>query len=299
MIGMRWRDWLGQVSKSRATPGAASEGTGRALESNDRRPRASEAAGRLAPLPQDDFVKVVGESHYQDALRSLAGQCVPGVDGRPSFRAVLIREHHNAFDQNAIAVHGPSGQVGYLARDDAARYLATFDALRDLGYDGGCCTGLLNGGEPDRPSFGVVLMLAYPEECEMHFGVSQGTSDARSGKLLSTGAESGKLRGKHYSSYVEEVRTLRRYGHDDSAEELLLDLLDVIEAESSQQGWGVAPWYYEQLAIIYRKRKEPTREVAILERYASAVHAPGVGQEKLRLRLEKARELAARAIPDR
>jgi hypothetical protein len=72
-----------------------------------------------------------------------------------------------------------------------------------------------------------------------------------------------------------------------------LELVDAIEAEAFQEGWGVAPWYYEQLAIIYRKRKDAMAEVEILERYASAPHAPGAGPEKLRQRLQKARHLAA------
>jgi hypothetical protein len=53
----------------------------------------------------------------------------------------------------------------------------------------------------------------------------------------------------------------------------------------------VAPWYYEQLAILYRKEKQYQQEVAILERYASKPKAPGVGPEKLAARLEKAKEL--------
>ena len=65
------------------------------------------------------------------------------------------------------------------------------------------------------------------------------------------------------------------------------------EAEARANGprWGVAPWYYEQLAIIYRKEKQYGDEVAILERYASQPKAPGVGPEKLAKRLEKALKL--------
>jgi len=38
------------------------------------------------------------------------------------------------------------------------------------------------------------------------------------------------------------------------------------EAESAQNGYGVAPWYYEQLAIVYRKQDRDLDELAILER---------------------------------
>lgn len=251
-------------------------------------------AGKFAPLPEDGFMKVVGESYCQDELRALVPECVPGTDGRPSFSAVLIPEPENPFDRHAIAVHGPTGRVGYLAREDAERYSHTFDELGKQGYDGGGCTGLLNGGVHDRPNYGVVLTLAYPEVCEMHLGISQGSSATGARRPAVTKSEAGALRGKHFTAYVDEVKTLRRHGHDDSAEELLLELLRVIEAEASEQAWGVAPWYYEQLAIIYRKRRDAPAEVAILERYASAPHAPGAGPERLRERLEKARHLSER-----
>ncbi|MBC7109277.1 MAG: hypothetical protein H5T41_10960 [Methanomassiliicoccales archaeon] len=79
----------------------------------------------------------------------------------------------------------------------------------------------------------------------------------------------GFLRGKHYTEYVEEVQNLKRTGRLDEAEKLLLKLVEAVEAEARAQGWGVAPWYYEQLAIIYRKRKDYAAEVAILKRYMS------------------------------
>jgi hypothetical protein len=129
-----------------------------------------------------------------------------------------VPEPYNPYDANAIGVHGPTGKVGYLAREDAARYVGTFDVLRKRGYDGGSCTGLLNGGDRDRPSLGVVLTLAYPEICETHFGVSQDADGPEESTDTRPTAASGMLRGKHYSSFVEEVKVLRRHGHDDSAE---------------------------------------------------------------------------------
>jgi len=252
-------------------------------------------AVRFAVLPDDHHMKVVGESHCQDALRALAGRCVSGEDGRPSFTANLIPEPENAFDENAVAVYGPTGRVGYLAREDAERYRPTFDHLQGGGYAGGSCVALLNGGQPGRPSYGVVLKLAYPEVCESRFGLASGAvSNGHSRSAVSVCPEA-ELRGRHYTTYSEEVKTLRRHGHDDSAETLLLELLEVVEAEAAAKNWGVAPWYYEQLAIIYRKRKDPRAEVAVLERYAAAPHAPGAGPGKLHERLEKARQLGARA----
>jgi hypothetical protein len=143
-----------------------------------------------------------------------------------------------------------------------------------------------------------VLTLAYPEVCERRLGVPSDKSRAHGRGPASRRNASGTLRGKHYTEYVEEVKTLRREGHEERAEQLLQELVQAVEAEAANEGWGVAPWYYEQLAIIYRKRKDRAAEVAILERYAQAPHAPGAGPEKLRRRLEKARLLAQRDGPD-
>ena len=63
--------------------------------------------------------------------------------------------------------------------------------------------------------------------------------------------ERGLVDGRHYTTYVEDVRTLKRANQLDAAIALLLILVDAAEAEASANGWGVAPWYYEHLAIIY------------------------------------------------
>lgn len=83
------------------------------------------------------------------------------------------------------------------------------------------------------------------------------------------------MRGVHYTGYVEEVKHLRRSGQEAEAECLLLELVAATEAEAAVERWGVAPWYYQQLAIIYRKRGDPQREVEILERFARQEHAGG------------------------
>jgi hypothetical protein len=158
--------------------------------------------------------------------------------------------------------------------------------LQREGYAGASCRALLNGGKSDRPSFGVTLCVAYPEDCELHLGLRSEADDK---------PMAGRVRGRHYTDYVDDVKALRRSGQDEAAERLLLELVDATEEEANSRGTGVAPWYYEQLAIIYRKRKDHTAEVAILERYASQPHAPGAGPAKLAERLIKARVLCSRA----
>ena len=99
----------------------------------------------------------------------------------------------------------------------------------------------------------------------------------------------GMVEGKHFTEWADTVKELRRQGDEEAAEELLLALVDATEAEARAEGYGVAPWYYEQLAISYRKRGEPEKEVAILERYAAQQHAPGVKPPKLLERFENAK----------
>lgn len=124
--------------------------------------------GRFAPLPETDFLRVVGESHCQAELRRLRRRCTAGPDGRPRFPAALVPEPDNPFDPHAVAVHSQTGRVGYLPRDQAQRFTGTMRRLQELGYDGGSCTGLLNGGDAERPSLGVVLAVSYAEDCEDH-----------------------------------------------------------------------------------------------------------------------------------
>lgn len=88
---------------------------------------------------------------------------------------------------------------------------------------------------------------------------------------------------------VERVKQLKRSGEYAAALRLLLEEIDSQERESRETGLGVAPWYYEHAAIIYRKIGEPAAEIAILERFCAQRHAPGVGPGELSLRLEKAR----------
>lgn len=122
----------------------------------------------FVPLPEDNHLKVVGESHYQAALSKLAQLPGPIREGRKSFPATLIAEPDNPYDANAIVVLGPTGQIGYLTRATAERFTMTFELIHAAGYAGATCGGLLNGGSADRPSYGAILIVSYPEACQAH-----------------------------------------------------------------------------------------------------------------------------------
>lgn len=103
----------------------------------------------------------------------------------------------------------------------------------------------------------------------------------------------GYYNGRHFTTYVSEVEALKRLGKLEETETLLLQLVAATEAEDQVERQGVAPWYYEELAKIYRQQKEYAKEVGILERFAAQRHAPGVKPSQLAQRLEKARVLLA------
>lgn len=98
--------------------------------------------------------------------------------------------------------------------------------------------------------------------------------------------------GRHYTEWVEPVKELKRQAKVDEAERILLACVDAVERETAINGYGVAPWYYEQLAILYRQQKRYADEVAILDRY---VRHPLAVADKLADRLVKASELWSKA----
>ena len=105
--------------------------------------------------------------------------------------------------------------------------------------------------------------------------------------------EVAQVDGGHYTDSVERVKQLKREGRHEEAIEILLKTVEATEKESEAHGggWGVAPWYYEQLAIIYRNEGRIEDEIKILERYGEQEKAVGAGPVKLSERLKKARAL--------
>lgn len=94
---------------------------------------------------------------------------------------------------------------------------------------------------------------------------------------------------EHFTRYVEDVKELKRRGRLGDAETLLTALIAAVEDECRRENRGVAPGYYEQLAIVRRKRGDFEGEIAILERFAAQRHAPGMKPDRLLQRLKTAR----------
>ncbi|MEM4780177.1 MAG: restriction endonuclease [Halalkalicoccus sp.] len=93
----------------------------------------------------------------------------------------------------------------------------------------------------------------------------------------------------HYTEAVDDVEKLKREGRHDEAEALLWWCIEAAERQAHEQGYEtVPPWYYEHLAIVYRKDGRYEDEVGVLERYVER----GGKKERLLDRLDRARELA-------
>lgn len=79
----------------------------------------------------------------------------------------------------------------------------------------------------------------------------------------------GEVDGIHYTNHVKRVKELESVDDKTAAIELLLRLVEAVEAESRLSGpyHQVAPYYYERLAINYRYLGQLSDEEAILRRY--------------------------------
>lgn len=117
---------------------------------------AATRAARSAVLIEGyDDLYVVGESHYQEALRALVGGGRDHV--RVPIQATLVAEPNNQYDANAISVWVAGHLVGYLSRDDAQTLrpgLLAFERQRDVSV---ALAGVIVGGGEGTPSLGVFL----------------------------------------------------------------------------------------------------------------------------------------------
>lgn len=120
---------------------------------------AVDAEKRYARLEGDgDYeLDIVGESHYQDALDTIAGGKTE--DGHElECEAILERERNNPHDPNAVAVYIDDKKVGYLSRPHARRLSAILDKQK---LDGGVAEAIIVGGwrraNNDEGHYGVRL----------------------------------------------------------------------------------------------------------------------------------------------
>lgn len=100
---------------------------------------------------------VVGESHYQPALRKLRNGRHMATDNY--FVADIVAEPENPHDPNACAVYIEGLKVGYLPRDAAADFHQQVADMAVAGTWRFQTKAKLSGGWGDRPMVGVLLSL--------------------------------------------------------------------------------------------------------------------------------------------
>lgn len=113
------------------------------------------------PEPPQQFkrLKVVGESNYQPALLSVA-KVKPGQTVKLECFAELAPEPDNPYDANAVMIRIEGQCVGYLPRNEAARWQSELLRLQAEGQPLMChaFVGCL-GTESGNPNLGVSLKL--------------------------------------------------------------------------------------------------------------------------------------------
>ncbi|MEV6301113.1 DUF4041 domain-containing protein [Actinoplanes sp. NPDC051861] len=77
---------------------------------------------------------VVGESHYATSIRALFGPGLQPDGSEMTVTVQLLPEAMNKHDRNAVGVWAGSRQLGYLSRQEAARYAPVLSALMAKGW---------------------------------------------------------------------------------------------------------------------------------------------------------------------
>ena len=89
------------------------------------------------------------------------------------------------------------------------------------------------------------------------------------------GSEIRDLGGQAHAAYVSTVRALKAALQWRELEHLLLHLIQATEADARQSGCAVASVYYGELARLYRRENDRTKELEVLIRFSRLTHQAG------------------------
>lgn len=183
------------------------------------------------------------------------------------------REENNKYDRNAIKIIGCSKEL-FVAKKSFVGYVPK--EIAKLIIEGGFW-------EQVKPRL-LKIYVGKQDFVEILFQLL-----GPKGKKYDF-KQTKDVKGGHYTDYVDRVKQLIREKQHNEAIELLLRLIDEVEEEAKREGHGVAPWYYDQLANIYKKEKRTADEIKILERFEKQPKAPGSSTKWLEKRLEQMRQ---------
>ena len=132
-----------------------------------------------------ETLEVVGESHYQDALWEIVGGRTPDPVRHETY-ALLMPDHANQHDPNAIQVLIDGMRVGYLSREDATAYRPGLLRLMETSPNNLVAfQAVVVGGGPRRDGIGYLgvfldhdptdfgLAPHYTSEGQLRTGLSQ------------------------------------------------------------------------------------------------------------------------------
>lgn len=119
---------------------------------------------------------------------------------------------------------------------------------------------LFGRGKPQGVEQAVDVQLAAPQRA------APADAGARASRP-SRADEPGSFRGKHFTEWAPIVDQLRVEGRLDESLALAYECIEATEREDGAEGYGVAPAYYEDAAIVLRKQRRYAEEVQVLERY--------------------------------
>lgn len=107
-------------------------------------------------------------------------------------------------------------------------------------------------------------------------------------KLLSD--EKDRTDARILAKTVDDLKKNKKYRE---AEALLLDLIAEAEKQSELDGLGVPDWYYFEIAKLYHRQKNYSKEIVVLQRSLQNMQETGAIAKILLERLNRAKELQA------
>jgi hypothetical protein len=201
----------------------------------------------------------------------------------------LERDPSNRHDRHAIKVighwldrqgHAHHERLGWVPREIAADIAQEYPE----GPLGARITTLFH----ERPGMGpgIRMHIGYATEAwqAQHARTAQPSKTDNRRTSRSTDQRS-------LASVQEEIQGLKRVGNLEEAERLLLQYIAVMESDVRTNQSIPHPRFYEQLAMIYRRRKQYQLECSILEQYAQQAQLSGTIPQRLAERLQKAKGL--------
>ncbi|TNC19777.1 hypothetical protein FHE66_02730 [Georgenia sp. 311] len=245
--------------------------------------------------PEMEDLEVEGESYRREAFKTLflrAGRASGGVISRT---ALLVPEPKNQYDRNAVAIIVDDLHVGYLAREYAqALSRPTRESIAE-GIQPAVPARIW--AVPDGGTWRARVTLEFTGASGEDRDFAREEAENRERIALQDRARDvSMVRSKPFTWWRGDVNNLKRAEKYEQALKLLHECIEAAEKEAGVMGGPPQQWPTEQAAIVYRKVKDASGEVAVIRRYEEAC-PPGEFPDKIAERLHKAERLLNREQP--